>query len=136
MRVGPRAELASRHNVAGVVGESFPVQLRLTRASDFQQVFKNNFRRSDNCITILVGNKPGNWPRIGFAIARKQVARAVKRNAIKRLIRESFRTNRHRLPERDMVIMVRREILALSSEEIRNRLERHWNGIIEQCEKS
>ena len=101
-----------------------------------QQVFKNNFRRSDNCITILVGNKPGSWPRIGFAIARKQIPRAVKRNALKRLFRESFRTSRHRLPPRDMVIMVRRDILALSPAEIRHRLERHWNGIIEQCEKS
>jgi ribonuclease P protein component len=136
VRVVPRAERVSRLNVPDVAGEAFPVRLRLTRASDFQQVFKKNFRRSDNCITILVGNKPGSWPRIGFAIARKQIPRAVKRNALKRLFRESFRISRHRLPPRDMVIMVRREILSLSPAEIRNRLERHWNGIIEQCEKS
>ena len=136
VRVGPRAERASRRNVPVDAGQSFPARLRLTRASDFQQVFKNNFRRSDNCITILVGKKPGSWPRIGFAIARKQIPRAVKRNALKRLFRESFRINRHRLPARDMVIMVRREILSSSPAEIRSRLERHWNGIIEQCEKS
>ena len=122
--------------MADVAGESFPVRLRLTRASDFQQVFKNNFRRSDNCLTILVGKKPGSEPRLGFAIARKQVPRAVRRNALKRLFRESFRKNRYRLPPRDMVIMVRTEILSLRPAEIRNRLERHWNGIIEQCEKS
>ena len=29
------------------VGESFPARLKLTRASDFQQVFKTNFRRGD-----------------------------------------------------------------------------------------
>ena len=136
MHVEPKAERVSLLRVADFAGESFPVRLRLTRASDFQQVFKNNFRRRDNCLTILVGNKAGSEPRLGFAIARKQVPRAVRRNALKRLFRESFRKNRYRLPPRDMVIMVRTEILSLPPAEIRNRLERHWNGIIEQCEKS
>lgn len=122
--------------MADVAGACFPAQLRLTRASDFQQVFKHNFRRSDNGLTILVGKKPGSCPRLGFAIARKQVPRAVRRNALKRLFRESFRRNRYRLPPRDMVIMVRSEILTLRPAEIRNSLERHWNGIIEQCEQS
>jgi ribonuclease P protein component len=133
---GPRAEHASRHNVADVAGESFPRRLRLTRATDFQQVFKNNIRRGDDCITILVGTRKGETPRLGFAIARKQVARAVKRNALKRLFRESFRRNRHRLPARDMVIMVRRDILAAGPAQIRASLERHWDSIIEQCKKS
>jgi len=122
--------------VTAAVSESFPRRLRLTRAIDFQQVFKNNFRRGDDCITILVGAREGDSPRLGFAIARKQVARAVKRNALKRLFRESFRKNRHRLPARDMIIMVRREILAAGPVQIRASLERHWDSIIEQCEKS
>lgn len=132
----PRVERALHRKVADAVNESFPRLLRLTRASDYQQVFKNNFRCGDDCITILVGNREGDVPRIGFAIARKQIARAVKRNALKRLFRESFRTNRQRLPARDMVIMVRRQILAQRPAEIRASLQRHWDGIIEQCEKS
>ena len=122
--------------MADAASESFPRRLRLTRASDYQQVFKNNFRRGDDCITILVGKRDSEYPRIGFAIARKQVARAVMRNALKRLFRESFRKNRQRLPARDMVIMVRKQIVALRPAEIRASLQRHWDGIIEQCEKS
>ncbi|MFZ9037254.1 MAG: ribonuclease P protein component [Gammaproteobacteria bacterium] len=118
------------------ISESFPRRLRLTRAVEFQQVFKNNIRRSDACFTILVAKKTGSHPRLGFAIARKQVPKAVKRNALKRLFRESFRKNQHRLPARDMVIMVRREILAADSAEIRKALDQHWNSIIKQCEKS
>jgi ribonuclease P protein component len=116
------------------ISESFPRRLRLTRAVDFQQVFKNNIRRSDACITILVSKKTGDYPRLGFAIARKQVPKAVKRNALKRLFRESFRRNQHRLPARDMVIMVRREILAVELAKIRSALDQHWNSIIKQCE--
>ena len=116
--------------------ESFPRQLRLTRANDFQRVFKNNIRRGDASITILIGKQAGDRPRLGFAIARKQVPTAVKRNRLKRLFRESFRRNQHRLPPRDVVIMVRREILDRDTAQIRAALEQHWNSIIEQCAKS
>ena len=116
--------------------ESFPRRLRLTRASEFQQVFKNNTRYADKCLTILVGNKKGDRPRLGFAIARKQIPRAVQRNRLKRLFRESFRKAQNRLPARDLVIMVRREILLTGPKQLRAALDQHWNSIIEQCEKS
>jgi ribonuclease P protein component len=135
-RVARKEERVSPHNVGAGIGESFPRQLRLTRAFEFQQVFKNNFRRADACITILVGKKPGDSPRLGFAIARKQIPKAVGRNKLKRLFRESFRKAQHRLPTRDLVIMVRREILLIGPEKIRTALDQHWNSIIKQCEKS
>jgi ribonuclease P protein component len=117
-------------------GESFPRRLRLTRAFEFRQVFKNNFRCADACITILVGRKTGDGPRLGFAIARKQIPTAVKRNQLKRLFRESFRKAQNRLPARDVVILVRREILLIGPEKIRAVLEQHWNSIIKKCENS
>ncbi|MBT8433489.1 MAG: ribonuclease P protein component [Gammaproteobacteria bacterium] len=116
------------------VSESFPRRLRLTRAIDFRQVFKNNIRVGDNHITLLVGRNTGACPRIGFAIARKQVPTAVQRNALKRVVRESFRKNRHRLPPRDIVIMVKREILLTRPADFRATLDQHWNSIIKQCE--
>ena len=122
--------------MGGGAGESFSRRLRLTRADEYRQVFKDNTRRSDSCMTILVGRCQGECPRLGFAIARKQVPKAVQRNALKRLFRESFRRNRTRLPSRDMVIMVKRDILALDRERIRTRLDQHWNSIIESCDKS
>ncbi len=135
-RVEQKEERVSPHNVGAGTGESFPRQLRLTRALEFQQVFKNNFRRAGAGITILVGKKSGDSPRLGFAIARKQIPRAVGRNKLKRLFRESFRRAQHRLPTRDLVVMVRREILLIGPEKIRAALDQHWNSIIKQCEKS
>jgi ribonuclease P protein component len=122
--------------VGAGIGESFPRRLRLTRAFEFQQVFKNNTRCADAGITILVGNNVGDCPRIGFAIARKQIPTAVKRNQLKRLFRESFRKAQHRLPARDLVIMVRQEILSFGPEKIRAAVDQHWNSIIKQCAKS
>jgi len=122
--------------VSHQVGESFPRQLRLTRANDFRQVFQNNFRQGDAGITILVGKQPGSNPRIGFAVAKKQIPKAVQRNRLKRIFRESFRKNQYRLPARDMVIMVRRSILNTEPAQLRASLEKHWNSVIKQCEKS
>ncbi len=116
--------------------EGFPRRLRLSRAIDFRKVFKKNTRFGDPRMTILVGEHEGQSPRLGFAIARKQVSSAVERNALKRLFRESFRRNRNRLPPRDIVIMVRRDILSSEPAEIRTALEKHWDSIIKKCENS
>jgi len=121
----------------GVRGkESFPRQLRLVRAAQFRQIFDNNKRVDDASITILVGNQIGVCPRLGFAIARKQIQKAVLRNRLKRIFRESFRKNQHRLPARDMVIMVRRSIMSIDSAQLISNLEKHWTSIIKQCENS
>ena len=136
VHVEQKEERVSRHKVEAAVSESFPRRLRLTRAKEFQQVFKNNFRCGDASITILVAKNVGNCPRLGFAIARKQVPTAVKRNALKRLFRESFRIGQLRLPKRDMVIMVRREIIFKKPAELKAMLDQHWNSIIKQCENS
>ncbi len=84
---------------------------------------------------MLVRSRPGTNSRLGFAVARKQIQKAVLRNRIKRVIRESFRINQHRLPDRDMVIIVRRPILLLDGPELNSKLEKHWNSVIKKCEK-
>jgi ribonuclease P protein component len=122
--------------VGNQIQESFPRQLRLTQARQFRQVFNNNSRTGDAAITILVGNQSSPCPRIGFAIARKQIQKAVFRNRLKRIFRESFRKNQHRLPARDMVIMVRRQITLIEKAQLKQSLEKHWNSIIKQCENS
>jgi ribonuclease P protein component len=119
--------------VEGKAEESFPRQLRLTTAADFRQVFSKNIRMGDTGITILVSGHTGKNPRIGFAIAKKQIKQAVHRNGLKRIFRESFRKNQHRLPARDLVVMVRKQILLNDSMQLRASLDKHWNSIINRC---
>lgn len=69
--------------------------------------------------------------RIGISVPKKQVPRAIDRNRIKRLIRETFRL-RHRdlLIHLDMVFLVYSTIVELSNEEIRACLNFLWEKLL------
>ena len=66
---------------------------------------------------------------MGLAIAKKAVKRAVDRNRIKRIIRESFRHVQHDLPNIDVVIMCRTSAVALEKVEIRQQFDKQWSYI-------
>ena len=74
---------------------------RLHRKSDFQRVFKEGRRLSTSGLTMWIYRHPEEGPlqkpRMGMAIP-KAYGNAVARNRIKRLLRESFRLNKVRLP--------------------------------------
>ncbi len=117
--------------------EGFGRERRLTRARDYSQVFADNFRCGDRQFTLLVRQRDDEGSaRLGLAVAKKQIRRAVDRNRLKRIIRESFRRNRSSLPPVDIVVMVRRPVLELEQAEIFSRLQRLWHKIIERCENS
>ena len=82
-----------------------------------------------------MGKDQGLQSRIGFAVAKKQLKRAVDRNKVKRLIRESFRLHQNDLPNLDIVVMVRFKISQLNNQQIFARLDKHWRKVIKQCEK-
>ena len=74
---------------------------------EFEQVYKQGKRlHGDGFSLIYHGNDLG-WNRLGISINGK-IKGAVKRNRIKRIIRESFRLNREWYPpDADIVFTVR-----------------------------
>lgn len=64
--------------------------------------------------------------RLGLAIAKKQVRKAVDRNRIKRLIRESFRNNKEILQGFDIVVMTRTSDVHVNNAELFESLRKHW----------
>ena len=70
----------------------FSKALRLLTPADFKQVFDGaDLRVSSKELLILARINRFDHPRLGLVIAKKHVRRAVQRNRIKRVIRESFR---------------------------------------------
>ena len=109
---------------------TFPRELRLLTPEDFQNVFQHAVRLSSPHLTLVVTKNSLTYPRIGFAIAKKQIKRAHERNRIKRIVRNEFRLKQHMLPAVDVVVMARTSIVELSNAEIRIMLDKLWARLL------
>ena len=68
-------------------------------------------------------------PRLGLAISRRCAPRAVDRNRIKRIVRESFRHQVPELPAVDVVVLCTRESRQASTDRLRQTLAEAWERI-------
>lgn len=104
--------------------------------SDFTPVFKKPVVASTNAFTFLAMPNHREQPRLGLTIAKKRVKKAVARNRIKRLIRESFRLHQHQITNIDIIVMAKNGTDQLSNEELLKQLGKLWKKINQRCNKS
>ena len=105
---------------------SFPPQLRLNKPEEFQRVFANPLKTTDKFFTILAIQNEKGHARLGLAIAKKNIKRAVDRNKIKRSARESFRLNQHQLGNWDIVVLARHDAAQVPKKILTLSLSKHW----------
>ena len=55
-------------------------------------------------------SKPIAGARVAIVVGRKNMSRAVDRNALKRIVREAFRARRAELPSRDLLFRLRQRL--------------------------
>jgi len=86
---------------------------RLRRAREYDAVYAERLKKYEHPLIVRVRPTDLPEPRLGLAIGRR-VGNAVRRNAVKRRIREAFRLIRANLPKPpdggnyDLVISARR----------------------------
>ena len=86
---------------------------------------------------ILVAESSHSTARLGLAVARKHARKAVDRNRIKRIVRESFRlASSNSLPAYDLVVLNRKQTHQLSNSQLFASLQQHWEKVQQLCEKS
>jgi len=132
-RQGPRASgaLIPASVAGGGVSKplGFPRSVRLTAASDYRYVFAEPRKAIDRNFVVLYRSGRESAARLGLAVTKKRLRRAVDRNRIKRLVRESFRHAREHLVNLDAVVLVRDGCASRSNAELRASLDRLWQKV-------
>ena len=111
----------------------YPRTARVRARSDFDRIFKHGRRvalpvlalhwqgaPAADAVSAAGGdNASAGPPRLGLAVSRKVDPRAVGRNRIKRILRDSFRLQRARLAAGDYVVVARPGASRCSGDELR-----------------
>jgi len=79
-------------------------QVRITRTRDFERLFRQGVRRNVSGYTFYVGRREEGPARLGLLVSRRHSPKAVRRNAIKRSVREAFRLEQPQLGSVDLLV--------------------------------
>ena len=93
---------------------------RVRWSRDFRIAYDNRPHYVGKFMVLWLGRETGGDPRLGVIASKRAFRRAVDRAGAKRLLRESFRTNRHRLSgSSDVILVAKRRILEVSFEDLK-----------------
>jgi len=101
----------------------------LCGGNDYLRLFKSGRRIRTACFNVYTGCSPAQAPRLGIAVSKRNVARAVDRNRLKRIARESFRLHLDRLPPNDIVVQMNPPARLTGNAELLGMLAAVWGDI-------
>ena len=120
---GARARTAAAHPC------SFPHARRLRTAADFKRVYAGGRRLGNEFFTINAQPNELERARLGMSVAVRMMGSAVRRNRLRRLIRESFRLHQASVPALDIVVGVRAAAREAAPAQLRASLEQLWQRL-------
>lgn len=108
---------------------SLPATRRMRRPAEFKGAYAHGKRYTNEFFTANAQANDLTWARLGMSIAARILRRAVDRNRVRRLIRESFRMHQQQLPALDIVIGARSAAGTADRARLRAALESLWRRI-------
>jgi ribonuclease P protein component len=117
-------------------GKRFPRSVRLLRHPDFERVYERGKRHFTKHMTVFyLQREPSAGVRIGFTVSRV-LGGAVKRNRMKRRLREAVRLSLPSAPlPMDIVINPKKALLALEFSRLQEEVARAFEVIQKQVGK-
>ncbi len=107
-----------------------PREARLRRPGDFAALRASSGRAGGRCFHLRFRDNELGHARLGLAISKRVSKRAVERNHIKRLVRESFRQVRHRLPPVDLMVMAREQAANVPGPQLLAEIDSLWKKLL------
>ena len=102
---------------------------RLRRRSEFSALFKSGKRIHSEYLTVILSTNTSDVRRLGLVVGKKVRKEAVRRNRMKRLLREFFRLNKHRLSaSQDILIVARKDFSFMKYRDLCSKLEKVLAG--------
>ncbi len=81
---------------------------RIKNSRDFASIYEKRLRAADGNLLIFAAPNAHHHARFGVSVSRK-LGPAVRRSALKRLLREAFRLSQHELPGNlDLILIPQR----------------------------
>ena len=96
----------------------FKKREKLKKRSDFDRAFKQGKSVGGRTIVLYFPPNQSGFPRAGFIASKKVSRKAVERNRAKRLMREVFRLNKHRLKAFDIVFIAKASIVGVKFQDV------------------
>jgi ribonuclease P protein component len=112
---------------------TLPAARRMRRPAEFKRAYAHGRRFTNEFFTANAQVNDLTWARLGMSIAARILRRAVDRNRVRRLIRESFRMHQQQLPSVDVVIGARSAVKGADRARLRAALEGLWGKIAISC---
>jgi ribonuclease P protein component len=114
----------------------FGAELRLRSKLQFDAIYAGGRRIDDRFFALRVKPNGLTHARVGLAVAVKTAGNGVKRNRLRRLVRESFRLAQHELPAVDIVVGAKIPSREAPATTLRASLATLWQRVATTCASS
>ena len=111
-------------NASGKPRLRFTPAQRLVAGKQFEAAYKGGRRKGDSLFGVIVLANGLPQARLGMAVSIKACGNAVRRNLVRRVIRNTFRECQHPLAGLDVVVNARPGAKAATNPDIVSSLER------------
>ena len=105
---------------------TFPKKL-LFKKADFNTLFKQGKRRHGSFFILyhypITITETVDIKRFGLVVGKKAVGTNVKRNLVKRVIREAYRLQQHAFSQEQILILAKRNLKEISAKALRQDLD-------------
>ena len=103
--------------------QTFSKDARIRKKREYLTVYQQGVRNDSRNFIIITCRNQSGLSRLGITVSKK-VGDAVRRNRIKRLLREFFRLHKKQFsPSQDIVIIAKKDIPILTYQDVCKELE-------------